>query len=321
MTRFPSQISVALPPDQDGYVGRECPAAACKGYFKITPGTGVQGENTCYCAYCGHRGTQDECFTHEQIEYAKSIAINQATRALLKDLKRRGFTHRRRGGFGLGLSLKVEGRPHPIRYYRERALETHVECVGCGLRYAVYGAFAFCPDCSRHNSLQILEKNLELVRKELDLSKTVEKELAEHLVGDALENIVSAFDAWGREACGVNAAKASDPAAAARVRFQDLERARTRVQALFQVDLAAPLSPAEWAAAIRGFQKRHVLAHRAGVVDEEYCRRADDPIAIVGRKLRIDTDEVVALAGIVMRLAAGLASALRTGPPEAGDPA
>jgi hypothetical protein len=29
------------------------------------------------------------------------------------------------------------------------------------------------------------------------LAKTVEKELAEHLIGDALENVVSAFDGFG----------------------------------------------------------------------------------------------------------------------------
>lgn len=33
----------------------------------------------------------------------------------------------------------------------------------CALSYSVFGLFAFCPDCSSHNSLQILIKNLGLI--------------------------------------------------------------------------------------------------------------------------------------------------------------
>lgn len=35
--------------------------------------------------------------------------------------------------------------------------------------------------------------------RELDLAATVDADLAEHLIGDALENVVSAFDGFGRE--------------------------------------------------------------------------------------------------------------------------
>ena len=47
-----------------------------------------------------------------------------------------------------------------------------------------------------HNSLQILRKNLELDDKELALAETVDNELADHLVGDALKNLVSAFEGF-----------------------------------------------------------------------------------------------------------------------------
>jgi hypothetical protein len=67
--------------------------------------------------------------------------------------------------------------------------------------YAIYGVFGWCPDCGLHNSLQILTKNLELAKKELLLAKSADTELANHLIGDALENVVSAFDGFGREIC------------------------------------------------------------------------------------------------------------------------
>jgi len=64
-----------------------------------------------------------------------------------------------------------------------------VVCDNCPLRYAIYGVFGWCPACDAHNSLQILLKNLELAGKELALAETVDNELADHLIGDALENL------------------------------------------------------------------------------------------------------------------------------------
>ena len=97
------------------------------------------------------------------------------------------------------------------------------------LVYAIYGAFAFCPDCGSHNSFTILGKNLELAEKLLALAATQEREMAGHLVGDALENVVSAFDGFGRELCRVAAPKATNPSDAEDVRFQNLIGARSIV--------------------------------------------------------------------------------------------
>ena len=44
LDRLGRSISVPIHADEDGYVGRECPEAGCQGYFKITPGTGLAGE-------------------------------------------------------------------------------------------------------------------------------------------------------------------------------------------------------------------------------------------------------------------------------------
>ena len=199
--RLGNQISVPLRQDKDGYLGRECPVKTCLGYFKITPGTGLKGPAPCHCPYCGHSGEHNTFFTPEQIEYAKSVAIRRITDAVHQDLKSAlEFERKPQGAFGIGFSIKVTGSaPHPIRYYREKQLETEVVCDKCALRFAIYGVFGWCPDCGAHNSIQIFSKNLELAKKELSLAASVEADLAEHLIGDALENVVSAFDGFGRE--------------------------------------------------------------------------------------------------------------------------
>lgn len=288
------KISVPLQPDDEGYIGRECPVKTCLGYFKITPGTGLKGPAPCRCPYCGHSGEQNTFFTQEQIEYAKSVVIRKITDALHQDLKSLEFDHKPRGAFGIGISMKVKrSGQQPIYYYREKSLETEVVCEKCTLRFAIYGVFGWCPDCGAHNSLQILSKNLELAKKELSLATTVEADLAEHLVGDALENVVSAFDGFGRVIC---THKAAD------IRFQNMNGARRRVQETFGFDFADGISADLWIAICRIFQKRHILSHKMGVIDDEYVQKANDPEAVAGRRIRIAPEEVSRAISLVETL-------------------
>jgi hypothetical protein len=302
-----SQITVPFTPDEGGYIGRECPVAECLGYFKITFGTGVKGPTPCHCPYCGHSGEHSTFFTREQLEYASSVVMRKVTDAFQKDLKAVEFDHKPRGPFGMGFSLKLKKSPPlPIRYYREKQLETEVTCDRCTLRYAIYGVFGWCPDCGVHNSLQILGTNLELAKKELALAASAEREMADYLVGDALENVVSAFDAFGREICSQKGAD---------IRFQNLSGARRRVQEAFGFDFADGLGSDTWESACRFFQKRHLLAHKMGVIDEEYVQKAHDPAAAVGRKVRVSPEEVAAAACIVETLGRRLfAGVLRHAP-------
>jgi hypothetical protein len=294
LRRLGNQISITLEPDSEGYIGRECPLKECLGYFKITPGTGVKGPAPCYCPYCGHRGENKSFSTPEQIEYARSLALRQVEDAIHDDLKSLEFEHKPQGPFGIGISMTVtRSAPPPIRFYREKQLETGVTCDSCTLRYAIYGVFAWCPDCGVHNSLQILTKNLELARKELALAGSADAELALHLIGDALENAVSSFDGFVREVC---LKKAAD------LHFQNIRAARHKMQERFGFDFADILAPHDWDCACRLFQKRHLLAHKMGVIDEEYVRKAADPGAVVGRKFQISHDEVNSALRIVEAL-------------------
>ncbi len=289
-----THFSIPINADEHGYVGRECPVKECLGYFKITPGTGVKGPAPCHCPYCGHTGASNTFFTLEQIEYARSVVIRKVTDAVHEDLKSLEFEHKPSGMFGIGISIKVQDRcPLPISHYRERQLETEVACDNCTLRYAIYGVFGWCPDCGVHNSLQILSKNLELARKELALAASADAELANHLVGDALENVVSAFDGFGREIC---MQKGAD------IRFQNIVAARLKVNEVFGFNFADTLNADDWNSACRVFQKRHLLAHKMGVIDDEYIKRANDPGAVAGRKIHVGRNEVNEAIGIVETL-------------------
>lgn len=294
-------ISIPIPPDEDGFTGRECPNPDCEGYFKVEFGTGLQGDDLpCHCPYCGHEESHNHFWTKEQIEYAQSIVLRKVNDALYKDLKKFEFEHKPSGSFGIGFSFKVEpGKPTPIHYYRENRLETEIVCSKCTLRYSVYGVFAFCPDCGQHNSLQIFNKNLEVVGKMLDISATVQDEISKRLIENALEDCVSAFDGFGRELCRVFSKKSFDPTRVEKVSFQNLDIAKNNILNLFNIDLTSGINLDEWEFLIRCFQKRHVLSHRMGVIDNNYIHKTGDTEAIVGRKVAIEEDEVRRLMQIL----------------------
>ena len=302
-----SQYTVTIPPDEEGLVGRECPVPKCKGYFKLQPGTGLRGENLpCHCPYCGNEAASNEFLTEAQVEYAKSVVIREVTGALLKDLKSMEFNHPPRGSFGIGISMKVSGQQTPIRHYREKKLETEVVCNKCTLRYTLYGVFGFCPDCAVHNSLQILNKNLELVQKLLAVAETQEPQVAQHLIENVLEDCVSAFDGFARETCRVFASKAVKPDKAAEIRFQNIAAARARVREQFGVDFAGTTNPLDWGHVLRAFQKRHLLAHKMGVIDEDYLSATGDSPSLLGRKISIAASEVRDLVAKIQLLGAEL---------------
>src|SRR5438067_5815011 len=129
-------------------------------------------------------------------------------------------------------------------------------------------------------------------------------------MGNALEDAVSSFDGFGRETCRVRAASATVPAKAENVSFQNLLGARQRLQDLFGIDLAAGVTGGEWDFACRCFQKRHLLAHSMGVVDEAYLRATADPDAVAGRKVVIRPDEVTALVALLRKIGSGLLAQL-----------
>lgn len=157
--------------------------------------------------------------------------------------------------------------------------------------------FAFVRTAALTTPQQILEKNLNLVTKQLArVDQVADIELKRHLMEDALENCVSAFDGFGREACRVRASSSKDAGKCQNVSFQNLAKAIKKVKDLFDVDLEPAITSAKWDIAHRGFMKRHVIAHRAGVIDDQYIDETKDSSAVVGRKVALTPVEVAEVA-------------------------
>lgn len=300
------RFEIELIPDDQGMIGRECPNVNCKGYFKIEPGTGPQVEGmTCHCPYCSFEASHSNFITENQKAYGYSIIKKDLYKGYTDQLHKmaRNSDRKSRGGF-LQLSIDVKVSPRPIQYYAELELETDLICDHCGLHYAIYGMFGYCPDCTTHNSFQILSKNLELALKIIENAhQSKEEELGEFLLSNALNYSVASFDGFGRETCRI----ANPPAD---IRFQNIVGARKNVSQTFGFDIVANIAPDEWEHVVIYFNKRHLLAHNMGVIDEEYIRKTNDTSAIIGRKVVIDPDEIRVFIGNLEKIANTLVSSL-----------
>jgi hypothetical protein len=162
------------------------------------------------------------------------------------------------------------------------------------------GVFAFCPDCAARNSRQILKKNFEVIEKIVRIAGQAESEVVEHVTQDALENVVSAIDAFGREVSRAAAPRSTDPQKAASISFQNVNGARNNIQQLFNIDIAAPLTAGEWMQVVKAFQKRHLIGHKMGIVDDAYLKATGDTNAVLGRKIKIDNGETQELRRFLM---------------------
>jgi hypothetical protein len=75
------------------------------------------------------------------------------------------------------------------------------------------------------------------------------------------------------------------------ISFQSLPGARKK---LLGTGWDMATSATDWPALMRLFQKRHVVAHRLGVVDQDYISKTHDSDATIGKRIPLAASEVVA---------------------------
>lgn len=279
-------VSISIPTDENGFVGRHCPS--CEKYFKIKPGTGLPVQ-TCQCPYCQHSGESSDFTTPEQREYAlsrgKNIAYQYAMKELERSLKRLNSRH-----FKVKTSGASTRSPYPVRYYTEEDLETSVVCDACGLHFAIYGVFASCPDCVKINAYTIFRKSLEVSKKKMELilqHQEVTKDLLERELKEILSDTVSSFDGLGK------ALQAKYPAlfpGKTKNLFQKLDVLEGVIQSSTGVKLSDKHS--NFSFLLKMFQVRHAYVHNMGVIDDDYIKKIPGDAHLLGRKYLLTKEEI-----------------------------
>ena len=199
--------------------------------------------------------------------------------------------NRRQSGGLLQLKLSVDYKPISIHRYVERQLETEVTCDNCSLEFSVYGVFASCPCCGQLNAFKVVLASLETAKRKLALSgePSLDEELRQSFVRDALTASVAAFDAFGKAVA--NNHPTLFPVNRRNL-FQDIEALSDHLQSLDEPTLEATVGVPAWEDIKWFFQARHIYVHNAGVVDERFIARQAALAHMKGRVLPLDPERL-----------------------------
>lgn len=283
------QVSVKIPLDDDGMMGREC--LECKKYFKLKPGTGLPTDH-CHCPYCDYEGKSNTFWTPDQLEYAKSVGLNQVFRSHIKpslDRLTDSFKELERSSRNslIKFTVKSSGHDHffPIKYYREEELETKLECDSCGLVFSIYGVFARCPDCNELNAFLIFDKSIEVTERQFEIftKPEIPTELKTQSLSSILSSCVSAFDGLGKE---LRKRKPTLYPERPKNLFQNLHALNEHLNNLISD------KHSNYPQLLKMFQVRHLYEHNMGVVDEDFIKKLPQYSSSLGRKFMLDEREL-----------------------------
>jgi hypothetical protein len=171
------------------------------------------------------------------------------------------------------------------------------------MAFAVDGAVSRRPCCGIENPREVIDSVVERIGGRLrSLVCSSPGDRAE--IEDLVTSLVSGFDGVMRSMLtivyeNVRYFEEHDPnhiglgklrLLPAKLSFQNLKLARQKLLPS-GFDMAA--EAAHWGTLVRVFQKRHLIAHRLGVVDSKYLAETNDPTAVLGKRISFTTDEIL----------------------------
>ena len=302
------QVSVPIETDEKGYVDKECPATNCEFQFKIKQEdwTNICRDEAVWCPMCGHSAPAKSWYTKSQVAHAERQArtyiksrIDGAMRA-----DARAFNSRQPGNSFISMSMKVGGAPHfslhEIPAAASEAMQLEIACEKCSCRFAVIGSAYFCPSCGHNSVDRVFEDSLRKIRAKKDnidlvrnaiaaLGKRDEAELTcRSMIESCLSDGVTAF-----QKCCEGLYASTNPAVAAPMNaFQRLSQGRDLWKARVGIAYSDILKGPEMARLKMLFQKRHILAHSDGIVDQRYVNESGDRGYKVGQRIAVTTSDV-----------------------------
>lgn len=317
------QISIQLEIDDNGYLDRVCPSTECRTHFKVffEDWRNIVRDEEVFCPLCRHDAKASEWNTPEQEEHINNTAYaylhQQVGEAFQSDSRKFNRSQRRNSFIKMSMSYKPGWVPIPIPASASEIMTQEFQCDECKCRYSSIGAAFFCPSCGHNSVLDTFSNSVKTVKKTLAaipvirtaLEESTDKNIAEdsirHICENGLVKIVSSFQRYA-EACFHKLPNAgSFPIR--RNLFQNLSDSDTIWRSATGTGYTDILDSIEYQSLLVYFQQRHVLSHLDGIVDQQYIDRSSDCRFDVGQRLIVTESSVTQLAGVIEKLANGLA--------------
>lgn len=317
------KISVPVPIDADehGYIDRQCPSEDCEFLFKVNNDdwSEIFKDEAVWCPQCRHEAPADQWFTNEQIEHAKSEATvmmqDQIDKALISGAQK--FNRSQPKNSFISMSMKVTGgamRTYAIPAKAAEAMQLKILCESCSAHFAVIGCAYFCPACG-HNSvtrtytdslrkISVKKNSVDVIRQAL--IETTGKDEAELTCRSIIETCISDGVVAFQKYCeGLYSTHGEPPFNA----FQRLEQGSVLWESVIHKGYSYWLTHDEISQLNILYQKRHILAHNEGIVDDKYIEKSNDNSYKVGQRIVVSKKDVEILLSCLEKLGNGLKEA------------
>lgn len=275
MSTITFQISIPAP---EGFIGNTCSNLICKKYFKVSVS---DIKNEMFCPYCGTPASKIDLRTTEQNKYIRESAIEKAKEIAFKEIDKMfgNFARSTRSDKYVKIThTPLNYRAKKIRpSYKEKTVDTGLQCPSCHVSFQVYGIFGFCPDCRIENMI-IYDTNIQIIKREYENSENKERALRH-----AYTDLVSTFERFCKNKS--NSIQEMKPG------FQDLFEARKFFKTHFLLDIFSDLSEPELLSLRRVFQKRHSYIHYDGIINDKYIKKIPEDQKLLGTKAILTFEE------------------------------
>ncbi len=313
-------MSIRLPveTDADGYIDRECPNEDCMFQFKVLLEDWINlcKDEAVFCPMCGSRSEPaDKFLTTEHEKQAEEQAVDYFGAELNHALERgaRAFNRRQPKNSFIRMVMKVEGKKWhkplvPLK--AQDVFRLKIECKECGAHFAVVGSAFFCPCCGHSAAVRVFNdamakieakvSNLERIREAVaEVSEDEAAVTCRSFLESGLTDGVVAFQRVCEELYKKHPnAKPNIPVNV----FQRLQNGSELWKELIGKGYSDFLSSAELERLRVLFQRRHLLAHREGIVDQKYIDRSSDINYDAGQRIVVKEEDVLNMVSIIKKL-------------------
>jgi DNA-directed RNA polymerase subunit RPC12/RpoP len=279
--------------DRERLFGRICPQ--CKTYFRTDNPT--EGH---FCPYCIYEGHPLNFQTANQLKF-----IEMFCRAFIE-------AYRGPDNVVIDLSQIVKGLPEnrPQWVYSEQRQQTRFQCQDCQTHFDVLGEYVRCHGCGKPTWREVIERKLISAENQFnEADNLTDRQARETEWEQILSRFVSDFEAMARE---LQKLLASWPATPKRrgelhnLSFQNIVHATQSLKDWFGIELFRSISEDDQRFLNLMFNRRHLIVHNAGRVDQEYLNKTGDTTVKLNEKIRIRSKHIRRLLPLVRTLATNL---------------
>lgn len=318
-------LHIPLRADEEGFIDRECPSENCLFQFKVhcEDWKKLSDEKCACCPLCGHKAPLTHWWTKQQLAHAKEEAINVARGSISEALRKTASNFNRnqpRTGF-IRMSMEthgLKGKRAMIPIPSTESFELQIKCEKCGSRFAVIGSAFFCPCCGYSSVIRMFDDALKKVQVKIETVPLLKKIYGEQGKRDEGEMVARSLIETCLADCVVAFQRFSEQhyisiPNAKNIRmnvFQNIDEGNTLWKTTIGKGYEDWLSAKEMEELKTIFQRRHLLAHLDGIVDQRYLDKSGDTSYTLGQRIVTRESEVFCLVSIIKKLAEGIKEAV-----------